>query len=232
MKELRAKFQPHFTEAFIVKTVSKLWKECQATDTITVWLTTRGIINPAQEFGVVKCSVQPQLQEGKYEHALSFPGISTSEEASEISGHEYMGRSRESIPRISEVTRTTLAANESYAGVLLQRQQNLAQLICKLALVDGLQGPEIIGVYPKLHCHETQSMEKALQPLCDCAVAITKAFCMFASKYFKVYHGYYNKRTPAMLLYFVPRKVQQGHGCVQEHCLLELGSKICSLEQG
>lgn len=50
MKELRAKFQPHFTEAFIVRTVSKLWKECQAIDSITVWLTTRGIINPAHEF--------------------------------------------------------------------------------------------------------------------------------------------------------------------------------------
>lgn len=110
--------------------------------------------------------------------------------------------------------RATLAANESYTGFLLQRQLNPAELICKLALVDGLQGPEIIGVYLKLYCHQTQSMDKALQPLCDCAVAITKIFCMFASKYFRVYHGYCNKRTPTILLYFVPREVilkQQGH---------------------
>lgn len=73
MKELRAKFQPHFTEAFVVKMVSRLWKECQATDTTTGWLTTRGIVNPAHEFGVLGCSVQPQLQEGKCEHALSSP---------------------------------------------------------------------------------------------------------------------------------------------------------------
>lgn len=70
-------------------------------------------------------------------------------------------------------------------------------------MVDGLQGPEIIGVYPKFYCHQTQSMEKALQPLCDCVVAITKAFCVFASKYFRPYHGYCNKRTPATLLDFV-----------------------------
>lgn len=74
MKELRAKFQPHFTEAFPVKTVSKLWKECQATDTISVCLSTRGMINPAHGFGVVGCSVQPQLQEGECESALSSPG--------------------------------------------------------------------------------------------------------------------------------------------------------------
>lgn len=74
MKKLRAKFQTHFNEAVIVKMVSKLWKERQATDTITVWLTTRGIINPAHGFGGVGCSVQPQLHEGKCEHALSFPG--------------------------------------------------------------------------------------------------------------------------------------------------------------
>lgn len=110
--------------------------------------------------------------------------------------------------------RSTPATNEGCTGFLLQRQLNPAELIRKLALVDGLQGPEIIGVYPKLYCHQTQSMEKAWQPLCDCTVAITKAFCMFASKYFRVYHGYYNKRTPATLLYFVPREVvlkQQEH---------------------
>lgn len=90
--------------------------------------------------------------------------------------------------------------------MLLHRQLNPAELICKLAFVDGLQGPEIIGVYPKLYCHQTQSMEKAFQPLCDCAVAITKT-CVCASKYFRAYHGYCNERTPAMLLYFVPREV-------------------------
>lgn len=74
MKELRAKFQPQFAKAFTVNTVSKLWKECQATDTIGVWLTTGEMINPAHEFGVVGCSVQPQLQEGECEHALSSPG--------------------------------------------------------------------------------------------------------------------------------------------------------------
>lgn len=81
-------------------------------------------------------------------------------------------------------------------------------------MVGGLQGQEIIGVYPKLYCHQPQSMEKALQVLCGCAVAITKAFCMFGSKYFRVYHGYCNKRTPAVLLYFVTREValkQQEH---------------------
>lgn len=44
---------------------------------------------------------------------------------------------------------STPATNEGCTGFLLQRQLNPAELICKLALVDGLQGPEIIGVYPK-----------------------------------------------------------------------------------
>lgn len=38
---------------------------------------------------------------------------------------------------------------------------------------------------------------------------------MFASKYFRVYHGYCNKRTPARLLYFVPTEVILEQ---QEHC--------------
>lgn len=37
-----------------------------------------------------------------------------------------------------------------YTGFLLQRQLNPAELICKLALVENLQVPEITGLCPKL----------------------------------------------------------------------------------
>jgi len=83
------------------------------------------------------------------------------------------------------------ATSEGYTGFLLQRQLNPAKLICKLALVDSLQVLEIIAVYPKLTVIKRKALEKALQPLCHYAVAITKAtlnICVIASKLFGAYH--------------------------------------------
>lgn len=44
-------------------------------------------------------------------------------------------------------------------------------------------------------------MEKALQALCDYAVAITKALSMFASKQFWAFYGYSNTRD--VLCFFI-----------------------------
>lgn len=43
----------------------------------------------------------------------------------------------------------TPVTSVGYTGFLLQRQLNPAELICKLALVESLQVPEITGLCPK-----------------------------------------------------------------------------------
>lgn len=49
---------------------------------------------------------------------------------------------------------------ESYTGFMLQRQLIPAELVCKLALVDSSQVPEITGLYPKLHVIKVETWRK------------------------------------------------------------------------
>lgn len=124
-------------------------------------------------------------------------------------------------------------SNKSYTGFLLQRQLNPAELICKLALVDGLQEPEIIGVYPNLHCHQTQSMEKALQPLCDCAVAIIRpSVCLLQNTSGFTMDTATKEHLLRCFVLSPEKSLLSSKNMAQSNVLLGLTSKICSLEQG